>query len=528
MREVTGPSPSQGQLHVFWFPEDPGALGLAESVCFAYDVGSGSLLQIDEALRAVFLRLRDDLAPSAVAEDRLGSSFEVEAAAEEALRALSRLGRAGGSAAREAKALVEDGVILTPLPSPPANRGLADTGAAAAEAPPVKALCLNVAHRCNLRCDYCFAGDALSASGDSSPALMPPGTAKASVDFLLNRSDGRRVLEIDFFGGEPLLNFDVVVETMRYASRRGRDLGKHVRYAITTNCLLLDDEVLKAIKEYDVFVVASIDGRAEVHDRHRRFPSGEGSYSAVLERLTHLVRRLHQPGDAAERPAEAAQHCETGETLEGGFRRRDLAASYHGLRYFVRGTFTRGNLDFAEDVFHLAALGFENISLEPAVLPPDNPLSLREQDLPQIFLQYERIALAKRNGGRFNFFHFMVDPRGGPCLQKRIRGCGAGWEYLAVDPRGTIFPCHQLVGKGTFAVGDVRRGIGKPSELSRFRAIDVFTKSSCGRCWARFHCAGGCKATSYLVTGSLEGTDHIGCALQRKRLECALYLRSHL
>lgn len=527
MREVTGPSPSPGQLHVFRFPEDPGVLGLAEPVDFAYDVGSGALLQIDEALRAVFLRLRDDLTPSTGVEGRAGSGFDVEATPDEALRALSCFGGAGGSAAREAKALVEDGVILTPLPGRPADGGLADPEAAAADAPPVKALCLNVAHRCNLRCDYCFAGEALLASESSVPALMAPDTAKASVDFLLDRSDGRRVLEIDFFGGEPLLNFDAVVETMRYARRRGRDLGKHVRYAITTNCLLLDEEVLKAIKEYDVFVVASIDGRAEVHDQHRRFPSGDGSYSAVLERLTHLVRTLERPGDAAEGSAEAAP-CGTGESAEESFRGRDLAASYHGLRYFVRGTFTRGNLDFAEDVFHLAALGFENISLEPVVLPPENPLSLREQDLPQVFLQYERIALAKRNGARFNFFHFMVDPLGGPCLRKRIRGCGAGWEYLAVDPRGTIFPCHQLVGKGGFAVGDVRRGIAKPRELSRFRAIDVFTKAPCGRCWARFHCAGGCKATSYLITGSLEGTDHIGCALQRKRLECALYLRSHL
>ncbi|MBF7081453.1 thioether cross-link-forming SCIFF peptide maturase [Desulfallas sp. Bu1-1] len=353
----------------------------------------------------------------------------------------------------------------------------------------VKALCLHLAHDCNLRCRYCFAGQG-DFGGDRG--LMSLEVGRAAIDFLMQTSGGRRHVEVDFFGGEPLLNRPVLFDLVQYGRFRAREAGKEIKFTLTTNALLLDREMQRFIGENDLAVVLSIDGRPGVHDRMRPFPSGEGSYRRVMERIKQFV---HSP------------YC--GE-------------------YYIRGTFTRYNLDFSEDVRHLAEAGFEHISVEPVVAGADTGYALRDEDVPVLLEEYEKLTrylLGRHRQGRpVDFFHFNIDLEDGPCLPKRLTGCSAGLEYLAVTPGGDLYPCHQFVGRQDFRMGNVFEGLNS-NPACFFREAHIYNKNACGQCWAKFHCSGGCHANALAFNGNLLEPYRLGCLLARKRLECALYLK---
>lgn len=367
------------------------------------------------------------------------------------------------------------------------------------EAPPrpetvVKALCLNVAHDCNLRCDYCFA-----STGDFKGAreLMSFEVAKAAVDFLLTNSKHRRQLEIDFFGGEPLMNWDVVRRTVEYAKAEGEKLGKVFRFTITTNGLGLTPEIDDFINEHMYNVVLSIDGRKEVNDKVRRTAASRGSvYEIVIPKFQRLVQ-------------SRGEKC-----------------------YYVRGTFTAHNLDFSQDVAHLHDLGFTQISMEPVVADPEADYSLQAEHLPRILEEYERLAelyLERQGAGEgFNFFHFNVELLKGPCLYKRLSGCGAGYEYVAVAPSGEIYPCHQFVGEPEWVLGTVWKGLEAMGISDSFKDSHVLTKPACRSCWAKYFCSGGCDRHNMQSSGSREVPDELACEMEKKRLECSFYIQAAL
>jgi uncharacterized protein len=353
----------------------------------------------------------------------------------------------------------------------------------------IKALCLHVAHTCNLTCDYCFA-DKGKYHGDA--ALMSLATARRAVDFLIEASGSRRNLEVDFFGGEPLLNWDVVRETVLYAREAEKARGKNFRFTLTTNGVLLDDEVTDFCNKEISNVVLSLDGRRETHDARRKTPSGAGSYDAIIPHFRRFVDRRQ------------------GE-------------------YYIRGTYTAQNRDFTEDILHIAGLGFTEIAMEPVVSSGDtsnNPLALSESHLPELFNEYERLAaeMARRaeNGEPFTFYHYILDLENGPCLQKRVRGCGSGSEYFAVTPEGELYPCHQLVGEDGFSAGDIWTGVREDFSFSR---AAINKRDECRECWARLYCSGGCAANAYHATGDSDGVYKLGCELFKKRLECAVWLK---
>jgi len=354
----------------------------------------------------------------------------------------------------------------------------------------VKALCLHVAHACNLRCTYCFAGQGYFGG---EAALMPVDVGRQAVDFLIAVSGARRHLEIDFFGGEPLLNMPLVKAVIDYGVRRGKETGKAFKFTLTTNGVLLDKETGDYLNRHDVSVILSLDGRREVHDRFRKTPSGRGSYDMILPNMQAFVR------------------------------------SRNGREYYLRGTFTRFNMDFAADVKAMAELGFDSLSLEPVVAPLQEEYAFKEEDLPRLWDEYERLVELmleyRRRGRPLRFFHFNVDLEGGPCLAKRLSGCGAGRDYLAVTPAGDFYLCHQFVGNKEFIMGSLPEGF-KPGVLEWWdkNAPDLKDKKECSQCWARFYCGGGCYAAAYFQNGALGVPYRIGCELERKRLECALYL----
>lgn len=360
---------------------------------------------------------------------------------------------------------------------------------------PIKSMCLNVAHDCNLRCKYCFASTGDFGGGRK---LMPFEVGRAALDFLVENSGSRRNLEVDFFGGEPLMNFDVVKKLVEYGRSLEKTHDKHFRFTVTTNGILLDDEKIDFINLEMKNVVLSIDGRREVNDAMRPHADGRGSYDEIVEKYKKLVERRN------------------------------------GGEYYVRGTFTHKNLDFASDVLHLADEGFDQISVEPVVCDADSAYALKEEDLPKIFGEYDRLAKAyierRRKGSGFNFFHFMVDLDEGPCILKLLRGCGSGNEYVAITPDGEIYPCHQFVGQDGFVMGNVLTQNGKlEGELkSRFSKANIFTKKSCSECWARYFCAGGCNANNELYSGDMLTPLKITCELEKKRLECALMIKAAL
>ncbi len=353
----------------------------------------------------------------------------------------------------------------------------------------VKALCLHIAHACNLSCKYCFAGDG-EYHGDR--ALMSLEVGKKALDFLVANSGNRRNLEVDFFGGEPLLNFDVVKKLVAYGRELEKSHDKHFRFTLTTNGVLLDDDVIEfANREMDN-IVLSVDGRREIHDRMRPFRGGGGSYDAIIDRFKKVARTRNEE------------------------------------RYYVRGTFTHYNTDFVKDVLSLADEGFTQISVEPVVADPSMDYAITPEDIPIICEGYDELAremLKREKEGRgFNFFHFMIDLSGGPCVYKRLSGCGSGTEYLSVTPWGDLYPCHQFVGEESFCMGNVDDGVTNTDLRDEFKLCNVYAKEECKSCFAKFFCSGGCAANAYHAHGDINSPYETGCELQKKRVECAIML----
>ena len=353
----------------------------------------------------------------------------------------------------------------------------------------IKALCLHVAHTCNLNCSYCFASQ---GKYQGERALMSFEVGKQAFDFLIAHSGTRRNLEVDFFGGEPLMNLDVVKELVAYARSIEKAHGKNFRFTLTTNGVLLDDETTEFLNREMSNVVLSLDGRREVHDRFRRDYMGRGSYDLILPKFQRFVEKRE------------------------------------GKSYYMRGTYTHHNTDFTKDIFHMADLGFTELSMEPVVCAPDDPCALTEEDLPILFEQYEILAKEmikrKKEGRPFTFYHYMLDLKNGPCIYKRITGCGSGTEYMSVTPWGELFPCHQFVGDEKYSLGNVFDGIKRPDVQDEFRSCNAYAREECRDCWAKLYCSGGCAANAYHATGSVGGVYKYGCELFKKRIECAVMM----
>ena len=351
----------------------------------------------------------------------------------------------------------------------------------------VKALCLHIAHTCNLNCSYCFASQG-KYHGDR--AVMSFEVGKQALDFLVANSGSRKNLEVDFFGGEPLMNFDVVRELVAYARSIEKEHNKKFRFTLTTNGLLIDDDVIEFANQEMSNVVLSLDGRKEIHDRFRVNYAGNGSFEQIVPKFQKLV------------------------------------AARGGKNYYMRGTFTHANPDFLEDIKQMLALGFTELSMEPVVCAPGDPSELTEEDLPVVLSQYEKLAELmlerEKEGKPFSFYHYMIDLNGGPCIYKRISGCGSGTEYMAVTPWGDLYPCHQFVGEEEFKLGDIWNGVTNKEKQQEFAGCNVYAHTECRDCWARLYCSGGCAANAYHSTGSVTGVYQYGCELFRKRMECAI------
>ena len=356
----------------------------------------------------------------------------------------------------------------------------------------VKALCMHIAHDCNLVCKYCFAG---KGEYNGEREMMSPEVGKKALDFLVANSGNRKHLEVDFFGGEPTMNMDTVKQIVEYGRQLEKTTDKIFRFTLTTNGLLLNDELEEYINKEMSNVVLSIDGRKEINDFMRPFRGGNGSsYDIILPKY------------------------------------KKLAESRNQENYYVRGTFTHNNIDFSKDVLHLADEGFKQISVEPVVAEPSEDYAIREEDLPAIFEEYDKLACEmskrKKEGRGFNFFHFMIDIDGGPCVAKRLQGCGSGCEYLSVTPNGDLYPCHQFVGNEDMKMGDVDTGVTNTALRSEFRKSNVYSKPACQDCFAKFYCSGGCAANAFNYSGDINGNYKIGCEMQKKRVECALMLKA--
>lgn len=357
----------------------------------------------------------------------------------------------------------------------------------------VKALCLHIAHDCNLACKYCFAEE---GEYHGRRALMSFETGKKAIDFVLKNSGNRRNLEIDFFGGEPLMNWQVVKDLVNYGRSKEAEYNKKFRFTLTTNGMLLTDEIMEFCNKEMSNVVLSLDGRKEVNDAMRPTRGGKGSYDVIVPKFLKFAK------------------------------------SRGTKDYYIRGTFTRNNLEFSKDVLHFADLGFEQTSVEPVVGSDDEPYAIRREDLDIIMQEYDKLAVEyikrKKEGRGFNFFHFNIDLEQGPCVAKRLSGCGSGTEYLAVTPWGDLYPCHQFVGKEEFLLGNVDDGLIRKDLSDEFKCCNVYAKKKCRECYARFYCSGGCAANSYNFHGDINDTYDIGCELQKKRIECSIMIEAAL
>ena len=438
----------------------------------AFDAESGALHRLDEIAYAVLQAWVEagNCRPSPDTLALLSSQFgsDVEACQ------------------REIEAAHKQGLLFTPAEDIDASRLYPDQ-------PRIKSMCLHLCHDCNLRCRYCFAGTGDFGTGRRS--MLDVETGRKAIDFLIEASGGRRNLDIDFFGGEPLMNWPVVTALVDYCEVRAGETKKVIRLTLTTNAVLLDQEKIDYINQHFKNCVLSIDGRPEVHNRMRPDAGGKGSYDRV------------------------ANHIKT------------FVAARGNLEYYLRGTFTHENLDFSADVLHLGGLASQ-VSIEPVVSPDGSGYEIRAGDVPVLEAEYEKLAMTLNqldvDGKGFNFFHFMIDMGGGPCSLKRLKGCGVGVEYCAVTPEGDIYPCHQFVGEKKFRLGNVHDQPVHLDEAARepFRSLLVSDKEACRSCWARYFCGGGCAANAWHASGSVNGLYEIGCSLQKKRLECALWLQS--
>ena len=354
----------------------------------------------------------------------------------------------------------------------------------------IKALCLHVAHTCNLNCEYCFASQ---GKYHGERALMSFEVGKRALDFLIENSGTRRNLEVDFFGGEPLMNWDVVKELVSYARVQEKIHNKNFRFTLTTNGILVDDDVIDFCNKEMSNVVLSLDGRKEVHDRLRKDYQGRGSYDIIVPKFQEFVKRRE------------------------------------GKSYYMRGTFTHNNVDFTNDIFHMADLGFTELSMEPVVCSPDDASALTESDLPILFEQYEILAKEminrKKTGNGFTFYHYMLDLTNGPCIYKRISGCGSGTEYMAVTPTGDLYPCHQFVGDTKYLLGNLWDGVTNKDIQNEFKLCNAYARKECDDCWAKLYCSGGCAANSYHASGKITGIYEYGCELFKKRIECAVMIQ---
>ena len=385
----------------------------------------------------------------------------------------------------DVRALEEAGKLYTPDTFEPMAFDFKNRSAV------VKALCLHVAHTCNLNCSYCFASQG-KYHGDR--ALMSFEVGRRALDFLIENSGTRVNLEVDFFGGEPLMNWSVVKDLVAYARTQEGPRNKKFRFTLTTNGMLIDDDVIEFANKEMHNVVLSLDGRKEIHDRLRVDYAGRGSYDRIVPKFQKLVE------------------------------------SRGGKGYYMRGTFTHANPDFTKDVFHMADLGFTELSMEPVVCAPDDPAALTEEDLPIVLEQYEILAkemLKREEEGRgFTFYHYMLDLTRGPCIYKRISGCGSGTEYMAVTPWGDLYPCHQFVGEDAYKLGDIWNGVTNTAVRDEFKLCNAYARPECADCWARLYCSGGCAANAYHASGSIRGIYSYGCELFRKRIECAIMMKA--
>ena len=440
------------------------------NVPVAVDVNSGAVHVLDEAAYDVLSRL----------DGPMGDKCP-----EELYAALPHDRAAIDGAWAELKELQDSGLLFT-------DDNYLDPQAAVLMQwdAPIKALCLHVSHDCNLRCKYCFAstGD----FGTGKRMTMDAETAKKAIDFVIERSGTRRNIEVDFFGGEPLMAMDTVKATVDYARSLEEKHNKHFRFTITTNGVLLDDENIAYINEVMSNAVLSLDGRKEINDAMRPTVNGKGSYDVILPKFKKL---------AQQREGE-------------------------GKDYYIRGTFTRHNPDFAADVTHMADLGFHSISVEPVVGAPEDEWAFKEEDLPGILAEYEKLAAELLERPDVNFFHYNVDLSQGPCVIKRLRGCGAGCEYVAITPDGDIYPCHQFVGREEYRMGSVYDGTFDMELSGKFAEQNIYTRPACRKCWARFYCSGGCSASNLIVNGDISISNEVACAMERKRLECAIALKA--
>lgn len=355
----------------------------------------------------------------------------------------------------------------------------------------IKAICLHVAHGCNLNCEYCFAGK--GEYGGADKGLMSLEVGKKALDFLIENSGSRKNLEVDFFGGEPLLNWEVCKELVKYGREQEKIHNKNFRFTLTTNGVLVDDDVIEFCNKEMSNVVLSLDGRKETHDRLRKTPVGGGSYDLIVDKFKKFAEARNQ------------------------------------TNYYMRGTYTHFNTDFSNDLMHMADLGFKELSVEPVVCSPEEPWALTKDDLPVLKEQYEILANEMlrryRKGSGFTFYHYMIDLDHGPCIVKRISGCGVGTEYMAVTPSGDLYPCHQFVGDDNFKLGNIFDGITNKDILEQFKTCNVYSHKECKDCFAKLYCSGGCAANAYHTTGSVNGVYEFGCELHRKRIECAIMLK---
>jgi len=437
------------------------------------DVNSGSVHVVDDIVYDIIPLFQENSRKEIA--DKLSDRYDIDEINE---------------ACDEIQALKDDEVLFTEDIYEPCIEQFAERKA---QENVVKAMCLHIAHDCNLACKYCFAEE---GEYHGRRALMSFEVGKKALDFLVANSGNRVNLEVDFFGGEPLMNWDVVKQLVAYGRSLEKPNNKKFRFTLTTNGVLLNDEVMEFVNKEMSNVVLSLDGRKEVNDRMRPFRTGKGSYDLIVPKF------------------------------------QKLAESRNQTNYYIRGTFTRNNLDFSEDVKHFADLGFKQMSIEPVVGPEEDPYSIREQDLPQIMEEYDKLALEYidryKKGNGFNFFHFMIDLTQGPCVYKRLSGCGSGTEYLAVTPWGDFYPCHQFVGNEDFLMGNVDEGIIKPEIVKEFGNCNVYSKEKCKNCFAKFYCSGGCAANSYNFHGTINDAYDIGCEMQRKRVECSIMIKAAL